>query len=140
MAYLRDNAPEDALVLNYPVNFEAHWVPVIAERESVTFREQPFFSGAEPYYTRRDALTEAYFDLGSEKAHDLLLEYGVTHVIIPQIANQPDRFWDTHEMFRWQWPEESWIPFRSYPAEANWLALEFEQDGAQVYRVLPSGE
>ncbi len=140
MAYLRDNAPEDALVLNYPVNFEAHWVSVIAERESVTFREQPFFSGAEPYYARRDALTEAYFDLGSEKARDLLLEYGVTHVIIPQIVNQPDRFWDTREMFRWQWPEESWIPFRSSPAEANWLVLEFEQDGAQVYRVLPSGE
>jgi hypothetical protein len=136
MAYLRDNAPEDALILNYPINFEAHWVPVIAERECVTFREQPFFSGAEPYYARRDALTDVYFDLGGEAARELLLEYGVTHVIIPQIVNRPDRFADMREMIRWQWPEAMWYSFQSLPAESDWLELVFEQDGAQVYRVL----
>jgi hypothetical protein len=138
MAYLREHAPEDALILSYPLGFEGHWVPVIAERESVTFRKQPFFSGAEPYYERAAALTEAYFDLADADSYTLLREYGVTHLIVPQIVGNPDRFGDMRAMMRWRWPEQTWRGFDSLPSEVDWLELIFEQDGAQVYRVLPA--
>jgi hypothetical protein len=138
MAYLREQTPEDALVLNYPLGFEGHWVPVIAERESVTFREQPFFSGAEPYYERMAALSEAYFDMAGEDSYALVRQYGVTHVIVPQIVTNPARFGDMRAMIRWRWPEQTWRELDSLPSEADWLELLFEQDGAQVYRVLPA--
>jgi hypothetical protein len=138
MAYLRTEAPSDALVLNYPGPHEAHWLPVIAERESVYFREQPFFSGAEPYYERARALSGVYFDLSQPGAREALHSYGVTHVVIPQIVTQPDAFGDMHAMMRWRWPEETLHPLAASPGDIDWLELVFEQDGARVYRVLPS--
>ena len=47
MLWLRENAPTDARILNYPANYEGHWAPVITERDAVYFRPQPFFVGAE---------------------------------------------------------------------------------------------
>jgi hypothetical protein len=138
MAYLREHTPEDALVLNYPLGFEGHWVPVIAERKSVTFREQPFFSGAEPYYERAAALSGVYFDLAAEDSYALVQQYGVTYVIVPQIVGDPARFGDMRAMMRWRWPEDTWRGFDTLPSEVDWLELLFEQDGAQVYRVLPA--
>jgi hypothetical protein len=138
MAYLRTEAPSDALVLNYPGPHEAHWLPVIAERESVYFREQPFFSGAEPYYERAGALSGVYFDLAQPGAREALRSYGVTHVVIPQIVTRPDTFGDMHAMMRWRWPEETLHPLAASPGDIDWLELVFEQDGARVYRVLPS--
>ncbi len=137
MTYLRENAPEEALILNYPVGFEGHWVPVIAERESVAFREQPFFSGAEPLYTRTAALREVYFDLGRPDAHDLLLEHEVAYIIIPQLVADPGSFSTSPGVMRWRWPEDTWYPLHSLPADQAWLELVFEQEGAQVWRVLP---
>ncbi|HEC21806.1 MAG TPA: hypothetical protein ENI95_02685 [Chloroflexi bacterium] len=138
MAYLRENTPQDALILNYPFGFEGHWVPVIAERESVAFREQPFFSGAEPYYERAARLAGVYLDPAGEETRALVEEYGVTHIIIPQIVAAPDRFGDMQAMMRWRWPRQTWYPLASSPSDADWLELVFEQDGAQVYRVLPA--
>jgi len=132
MAYLREHTPDDALILNYPSGFEGHWVPAVAERESVFFREQPFFAGAEPYYDRARELTPIYFDLAAPGAREALRRYGVTYVIVPQIVAAPERF---AEMQRWRWPEGTWYPLASSPADAAWLEMVFEQNGAQVYRV-----
>lgn len=137
MAYLRHETSPDALVLNYPYGHEAHWLPVIAERESVTFRDQPFFSGAESYTARSKALEDVYFDPALPGAHELLLSRGVTHVVIPQIINRPDVFGDVRAMMRWRWPDGTWYALKTSPGDVEWLELVFEQDGAQVYRVLP---
>lgn len=133
-AYLRQHAPGDALILNYPGGFEGHWVPVLAERESVFFREQPFFAGAERYYERMQTLSSVYYDLAGPGAHEALQRYGVTHVVIPQIVGEPEAF---SEMQRWRRPEETWYPLSLSLEEIEWLELMFEQDGAQVYRVKP---
>lgn len=137
MAYLRESAPPDALLLNYPLGHEAHWAPVIAERESVTFRDQPFFSGAEPYYDRSADLADAYFDLAAEGVYEQIQAYGVTHLVVPQIINQPERFGDMQAMMRWRWPGDYWQEPETSPDELDWLELVFDQDGARVYRVLP---
>jgi len=137
MDYLRENTPPDSLILNYPVGFEGHWVPVIAERESVAFRDQPFFAGAQPLYDRNMHLKDVYFNLSEPGAHDLLIQYHVDYIVIPQIVAEPDRFDDIVNTLRWRWPEETWYPLQSLPADQNWLKLVFEQDGAQVWRVLP---
>jgi len=137
MTYLRENASSDALILNYPYGFEGHWVPVIAERESTAFREQPFFDDtAIEYYARREALTEAYFDPATESARETLFEYDVAYVVIPQIVSNSESFGDMRQMIRWRWPEGTWYALRSLPSEANYLELVFEQDGAEVYRVM----
>jgi hypothetical protein len=135
MAYLREHAPEDALILNYPLGYEGHWVPTLAERESVAFRERenPFFAGSDPYYERVLALTPVYFDLAAPGAQEALARYGVTYVVVPQIVTEPERF---AEMQRWRWPGETWYPLASSPAEVTWLELVFERNGAQVYRVI----
>jgi len=137
MAYLRENTPPSALILNYPLGFEGHWVPVIAERESVAFRDQPFFSGAEPYYERARVLSDLYFNLGQSGAHETLVAYGVAYIVIPQIAAEPGHFEDTADTLRWRWPQDAWYPLETPPTNIGWLELVFEQDGAQVWRVLP---
>lgn len=137
MHYLREQAQEDAVILNYPLGFEAHWVPVISERESVTFREQPFFDqDALAYYQRRDDLTEIYFDPTATDAAEKLADYQIDYVVIPQIVNQPERFGDMRAMIRWRWPEQYYRTLDSSPAEATWLELVYEDDGAEVYRVV----
>lgn len=135
MVYLRENAPEDVLILNYPVGYEGHWTPTLAERECVAFRERenPFFAGSEPYYERLQELTPIYFDLATPGARETLSRYGVSYVIVPQIITEPERF---DEMQRWRWPEQAWYPLVSSPAEVTWLELVFDQNGAQVYRVV----
>jgi hypothetical protein len=136
MDYLRENSPSDSLILNYPPGFEAHWVSVIAERDSVIFRDQPFFANPEDIYRRMDRFREVYFDLGNSEAESLVREYGVDYVIVPQIINNPDSFGEMENSMRWRWPEEAWYPLGSDPGAIPWLTLVFETDGAQVYQVI----
>ncbi len=139
MHYLREETEPDALILNYPLGFEAHWVPVIAERESITFREQPFFDqDALAYYQRRDDLTEAYFDPAALEAEFLLTTNNIDYVVIPQIVTQPGRFGNIREMIRWRWPEQYYRPLDSNPEDAPWLTLVYEEKGAALYEVVPS--
>jgi hypothetical protein len=138
MEYLRENAAEDALILNYPVGFEGHWVPVIAERETVAFRDQPFFAGAQPLYDRNTRLKEYYFDPGLPGAEEAIREAGVDYIIIPQLVADRSQFdGDIVNTLRWRWPEDTWYALQSPPAEQDWLELVFERDGAQVWRILP---
>jgi hypothetical protein len=135
MTYIRQNTPSDAIILNYPVGFEGHWVPVIAERDTIALRDQPFFSGAQPLYDRAASLRDVYFNLSRPDARDRLRAAGVSYIIIPQIITQPDRFdGEIMSLMRWRWPQD---PLQSSPADVNWLELVFEQDGAQVWRVIP---
>src|SRR5260221_223837 len=45
MDWLQRNAPADAMILNYPAEEEADCVPIIAQRNPIYFRPQPFFRG-----------------------------------------------------------------------------------------------
>ncbi|MCC6904977.1 MAG: hypothetical protein IT326_03980, partial [Anaerolineae bacterium] len=137
MTYLRQNSPQDSLILNYPSGFEGHWVTTIAERETVEFRDQPFFHLADSYYERMAQAEQAYFDLSQPAARVFVQAQGIDYVIIPQIVNQPERFNDMRGSIRWRWPQDTWRALDYDPASIDWLEQVFEQDGAQVYRVLP---
>ncbi len=137
MTYLRENTPKNSLVLNYPLGFEGHWVPVIAERQSTAFREQPFFANAESAYARRQALEPTYFDLSQPGASELLRNYSVSYIIIPQNINRPEVFGDMNQLIRWRGPDNKWRALAWSPDEIDWLELVFDQDSAQIYRVIP---
>ncbi len=133
MLWLSRNTRSDALILNHPGLHEADWAPIIAQRNTVFFRGQPFFSNTE----RIEAMWEefrAFWRDPRDPAHEALLErYGVDYVLVPQLFGQPDSF---ERMFRWRPPLPEYTVYDvAALAELPYLELVFEQDGARVYRV-----
>ena len=137
MDWLRQNTPPDARVLNFPGtqfdnSHEGDWVPVIAERDSVYFRWQPFFRHTEAALAEQDRL-RAFWENPADPAHaGLLAAAGVDYVIVPQIVGNPDSF---ATAWRWNRPPAWDFPMRTPVSAAPYLALVFEDDGAQVYAV-----
>lgn len=137
MEWLRHNTPKDARVLNFPGTLkdnsnESDWVPVIAERDSVYYRWQPFFRNADASLTEQDQLRAFWEDPANPENADLLRGAGIDYVIVPQIIAKPETI---EEMFRWRAPTNQ-IEMRSSLADASFLKLVFEDDGAQVYAVV----
>ncbi|MDW8298412.1 MAG: hypothetical protein RML95_03655 [Anaerolineae bacterium] len=133
MRWLQQNTRRDALILNHPGLHEADWVPIIAQRNAVFFRGQPFFSNTE----RVEAMWEdfrAFWRNPRDPAHYALFErYGVDYVIVPQLFSKPESF---ARMFRWRQPLPEYTVYDvTAVAELPYLELVFERDGAQVYRV-----
>lgn len=133
MEWIKANAPEDARVLNSPLPHEGDWIPVISERDSIYFRPQPFFRGTEAVEAEQDALL-AFWQNPAEPANAALLDAAnISYVIVPQIITAPDSI---ETMVRWRTPlTEGFAPMQSSVADAPYLELVFEQDGAQVYAV-----
>jgi hypothetical protein len=135
MLWLRDNAPEDARILNHPGPYEGDWVPVIAERDSVYFRSQPFFRDVALTEQEQDDLRVFWENPTSEDAAALLEQYNVRYVLVPQVFGDPDRF---TEMVRWREPVDEATRYDvAAIRRASYLRLIYEQDGAQVYEVIP---
>ena len=134
MLWLRDHTPPDARVLNHPGPYEADWAPVVSERDTVYFRPQPFFRHTEAVKAEQEAL-RAFWRTPQTRAHwERLLNAGIDYVLVPQVFGKPDTL---AEMLRWRPP----LPeAASYAAEevanAPYLRLVYEQDGAQVYEVV----
>jgi hypothetical protein len=132
MNWLRANTPTDARILNHPGPHEADWVPVVSERDSVYYRPQPFFRGAEGSLAEQERF-RAFWENPADPAHRALLaEGGVDYVIVPQIVTDPASI---RAMFRWRAPFTESLPMQSSPADAPYLRLVFDQEGAQVYEV-----
>jgi hypothetical protein len=108
-------------------------VPVIAQRDAVYFRPQPFFQGTEASDQRQQALRAFWNDPGAPGTAALLRQYGVTYVVVPQIIGDPSR---TPEMLRWRPPSPEAI-LRLDLSRVNYLRLAHEVDGARIYEVLP---
>jgi hypothetical protein len=133
MNWLRENTPPEARILNHPAPHEADWVPVIAERDSVYFRPQPFFQGMEAVLAEQERL-RAFWENPADPAHaDLLREAGIDYVIVPQIVTDPASI---ETMYRWRAPFTAAYPMQSQVADAPYLERVYDQDGAQVYRVM----
>lgn len=137
MNWLKENTlPEDTRILNFPVKEEGGWVPVIAERDSVYFPSLPFARTA-PDLTEQDIL-QAFWENPANPDHAALLRAAeIDYVIVPQIIVNRDSF---DEAWRWREPAGWSFSMRSEVASAPYLELVFEQDGAQVYRVLADDE
>ncbi len=135
MTWLRENTPPDALILNFPGPQEGDWVPVIAEREAIYYRPQPFFQteGDPLADTVQQAAFRAFWEDPADPTHaDLLAEAGVDYVIVPQVVGNPASF-AAH--VRWQRPFTDAYPRAGEVADAPYLDLAFDADGAQVYRI-----
>ena len=133
MRWLRDNAPEDARVLNHPGPHEGDWAPIISERDTVFFRSQPFFSGTDLAEQEQDYFRQVW-DTPSEDQLEIFTQYDVSYVLIPQVFGNPASLDD---MVRWRSPLKEAAGYYD-PAinDLSFLELVFEQDGARVYRVV----
>ncbi len=146
MRWLHDHAPAEARVLNYPGDYragrdwEAHWAPVIAERDCVYFRRQPFFldAQAEPIdpdrgYEEQLALLAFWRDPADPANRLLLQQAGIEFVLVPESVADPESLRRS-----WRWQPPALLPnSQSQPGEAPYLTLAFRSGAAQVYRLLP---
>ena len=135
LEWLRDHSAAGARLLNFPAPHEGEWAALIAERDAVYYRWQPFFRGSEASLAEQDAFREFWRDPAAPEHEAQLRAAGITHVVLPQIVSRPD----LHvEMYRWREPfawGEEWR-MASDPADAPYLELVFEQRGAKVYAVV----
>jgi hypothetical protein len=130
MEWLRLNAPEDARILNYSSPHEADWVPVISERDTVYYRPQPFFRGAEDSMAEQERL-RAFWQNPADPANlGLLRQAGIDYVLVPQIVGTPESI-----ATMWRWREPFIEPAQSSVDDAPYLTLVFDADGASVYEV-----
>jgi hypothetical protein len=142
MEWLKTNTPPDALILNQPGPHEADWAPVIAERETIYFRPQPFFrdggSGevgtVDVFSPTQERLLAFWRDPVDVTNAALLAEAGVDYVLVPQLVGNPASF---ETMFRWRPSFIDARPMLSCVCDAPYLRLEFDRDGAQVYAFAP---
>jgi hypothetical protein len=131
MLWLRANTPKDSFILNYP-GIEGDWAPVIAERRTVQFREQLFYVGAAPFWNLQDALRTAYLDPATLQSGQAIRAAGVNYILVPQSIGRPDSF---NQAMRWHVPFVE--PMQSSFADADYLELVQDFDGAQVWKVKP---
>ncbi|MCC6614574.1 MAG: hypothetical protein IT320_13925 [Anaerolineae bacterium] len=143
MEWLKKNTPADTLILNHPGPHEADWAPVIAERETIYFRPQPFFQDdgtgevgtVEVFSPLQEQMLAFWSDPADEANADLLTQAGIDYVLVPQVVGNPNSF---ATMFRWREPFTEARPMESCVCDAPYLNLVFEEDGAQVYAVAGS--
>ncbi len=137
MEWLRHNTPTDARILNFPGtqkdnSHEGDWVPVIAERDSVYYRWQPFFRDNESSIAEQDRLRVFWEDPANPDNAALLQSAGIDYVIVPQIVTNPN---SQADMFRWRAPVDL-IEMHSLVSDAPYLKQVFDSDGAEVYEFI----
>lgn len=132
MSWIKANAPADARILNYPGPQEADWVPVLAERDSVYFRPQPFFQGTQAAEAEQQKMLAFWKDPANPANADLLRAAKIGYVIVPQIISDPASI---ATMIRWRPPLPGEVQMGSKISDAPYLTKVFDQDGAQVWRV-----
>ena len=128
MQWIKAHTPPDARIMNYGTDHEADWAPVIAERDTVFYRPQMFFAGDEDSLAEQEALRPFWADPADPAWAEDLAAHGVSYVLVPQVIANPDAI---ERMFRWRAPYV--IEATSTPADAPYLELVFDQDGARVY-------
>lgn len=136
MEWLRENTLPGARILNHPGPHEADWAPVIAERDTVYFRMQPFFQGAAQAENEQEVF-RALWRTPDDAAQDfaaLLADYGIDYVLLPQVFGRPESF---DEMLRGRPPLPEAASYLSRPlSAAPYLRLVYDENGAQIYEVL----
>ncbi len=139
MRWLRQNTPPGARVLNYPGDYvnlrdwEAHWVPVIAERDCVYFRNAPFFTGVGVGQVRAEGEEMLAFwrDPANPENAERLRAARLDFVIVPESIGAP-----ASRKTSWRWkPPAELSGIVSRPELASYLEIVFRAGGARVYRV-----
>ena len=132
MEWLAQHTPTSALILNHPGPQEADWAPVVAQRNTVYFRPQPFFTNTAQAEAMQNDLLAFWKNPADPANAALLARYHVTYVLVPQIVEAPATF---ATMYRWRPPSANAL-LNAPPADLAYLKLVFEADGARVYQVV----
>jgi hypothetical protein len=129
--WIKTNSPTEAVILNFPTSPETDWTATIAEREAVYFPNLPYAFNMDESKTIQTAL-EAFWRNPSDTTNaDLLAQYGITHVFVPEIISNRASF-DT--AWRWGTPLAWEFEMNSDVADATYLEQVYGTDSsAQVY-------
>jgi hypothetical protein len=145
MRWLRAHTDPAARILNYPGDYderrdwEGHWAPVIAERDVVYFRWQPFFtvdgaSGLDVHSTvqvEQRTLLEFWRDPADPGHAERFRKARISYVLVPDVVGDPDG-WQR----AWRWRPPALLPAaRSRVSQARYLRRAFRAGGAEVYRL-----
>ncbi len=132
MEWLKQNTLPDAVILNYPTEHEGYWAAIVAQRNAIYFRPQPFFRGtAQSEAAQKELL--AFWQNPSDPANiALLARYHINYVLVPQIVTQPDSI---KTMFRWRLPLPENLIYKPV-SDVSYLKRVYESDGAEVYQVV----
>ena len=132
--WLKSNTPKDARLLNYPGRYEGQWAPVIAERQSVFFRDQLFYIGAKALRENQASMVDAYLNPNSKSAYDVIRWNAIDYIVVPQSLSRPDLI---DKQLRWKQPDL--LAQRSWFSDTPYLSLVVDFDGAQVWQVQDIG-
>jgi hypothetical protein len=136
MVWLRENSAPTDIILNHPGDHEGDWVPVIAQRNTIYFRPQPFFKNTAKI-EQQWADFHAFWRDPADPAHEALLRrYNVRYVIVPQVVTRPETL--EGAAFRWRPPVPNAQPYLNPVPEVPYLRLVKDIEGAQVWEVLPT--
>ncbi len=126
MRWIKNNTPEDAFILNSPW-YNGHWVPVITERKTVFFRNQPFFDRSDDQGLKVmwDECERAFFNPDCEESREIIYKYSITYVIVP-------------DRKRGRIDEHYYIVDHNAFDRTSYLVLTFKEGNAKVYRVIDS--
>jgi hypothetical protein len=149
LRWLRAHAAPGDRILNYPGDYEggrdweAHWVPVLAERDSVYFRMQPFFQaaaaggagGVERARAEQQAMLAFWRDPADPAHAGRLRAARIAYVVVPEVVGDPASL-----ARAWRWQPPALLPgARSTPRDAAYLRLVFRAGGAEVHAVTDDG-
>jgi len=129
--WLRDNTPEDSIILNYPGRYEGQWVTVISERASVYIRDQLFYIGAEDLRELQDIMVNVYLDPDSVRSYGLIIEHGIDYLVVPSWINVES--FQGEEM-RWSDPDKL-LQISSF-RDADYLTLVASFNEAQIWKII----
>ncbi len=136
MEWLQLNTPPDTLILNHPGPQEGDWAPVVAQRNTVYFRPQPFFINTRQAEAMQSDLLAFWRNPADPANVGRLALYNIGYVLVPQIVTEPAAMSD---MFRWRPPSPDAI-LNIHLENVPYLKLVFDDGGARVYEVhLPAG-
>lgn len=132
--WLKNNTPTESVILNFPTSPETDWTSIISERKSVYFPILPYAFNTTDTIATAQAL-EAFWRNPSDPASaDLLRQYGITHVFVPEIITNRASF---DNAWRWETPPAWSFEMTSSVADAPYLERVFGEDNtAQVYAVI----
>lgn len=163
LEWIRRNTPLESRLLNFPPPQEGDWVPVIAERDSVYYRWQPFFHVTEERQGQEAERMQAW--QGQIDPQDVAYMQRSGQGFVTAEQARLFAFWrdpadDAHaealkafgidyvvvpqivgnpdsfaDAFRWRAPFAWQVQMQSAVSDAAYLELVFDSHGAQVYRV-----
>jgi hypothetical protein len=139
--WIRRETVPTARLLNYPGDYpnqrdwEGHWVPVLAERDAVYLRMQPFFVEGRALARARQeqrALLAFWRDPADPRHLPALRAARIAYVVVPEITQAGGGVWRGA-------PPALLPDVASRPADAAYLRRVFQRGGAEVYAVVEAG-